>query len=86
MPNDTNLNKKKKAPVICAVLMIGLLGILLGIMIFSMLNEANGELAAIGVIIIYGLLVLATIIGIVIALRQRLREIEGGEEDEARKY
>ena len=86
MPNDTNLNKKKKAPVICAVLMIGLLGILLGIMIFSMLNEANGELAAIGVIIIYGLLVLATIIGIVIALRQRLREIEGGEEDDAKQY
>ena len=86
MPNDTNSNKKKRAPIICAVVMIGLLGVLLGIMLFPMLNEANGELATIGLIIVYGLLILVTIIGIVMALKQRLKEIEGGEEEDAKQY
>ena len=86
MPNATNLNKKKKAPNICAVIMIGLLGILLGIIIYPMLNEANGELAAIGIIIVYGILILAMIVGIILALKQRLKEIESGEEEDAKKY
>ena len=86
MPNATNLNKKKKAPIICAVIMIGLLGILLGIIIYPMLNEANGELAAIGIIIVYGILILAMIVGIILALKQRLKEIESGEEEDAKKY
>ena len=41
---------------------------------------------ALVVLIIYGLAILAVITGILLALRQRLKEIEGGEEDEARKY
>ena len=86
MPNATNLNKKKKAPIICAVIIIGLLGILLGIVIYPILTEANGELAAICIIALYGILILATIIGIIIALKQRLKEIEGGEEEDAKKY
>ena len=86
MPNDSKLKHKKTAPVICAAIMIGLLGILLGIIIYPILNEANGELAAISIIIVYGILILAMIIGIIIALKQRLREIESGEEEDAKKY
>ena len=86
MPNDTNLNKKKKAPIICAVVMIGLLGILLGIMIYPLFNESHGELAKIGIIIVYALLIVAIIVGVLIALKQRLKEIESGEEENAKKY
>ncbi len=86
MPNDTNLNKKKKAPIICAVVMIGLLGILLGIMIYPLFNESHGELATIGIIIVYALLIVAIIVGVLIALKQRLKEIESGEEENAKKY
>ena len=86
MPNDTNLNKKKKAPIICAVIMIGFLSLVLGAIVYPILNETNGKLAAIGIIIVYGLFILATIVGVFIALKQRLREIESGEEEDAKIY
>ncbi len=39
-----------------------------------------------GVMLIFVLIPLAVIIGVIAALSQRIREIEGGEEDEASKY
>ena len=38
------------------------------------------------ILILYALVLLAVIVGVVIALIQRLREIERGEEEDARKY
>jgi type III secretory pathway component EscS len=35
---------------------------------------------------LYGVLIVAMIVGVVIALCQRLREIRGGEEEDAKKY
>ena len=35
---------------------------------------------------LYGVLGGAAVIGVVLALRQRLREIDGGEEDDAAQY
>ena len=80
MPNATNLNKKKKAPIICAVVMIVLLVAILGIMLI------DHELTDIGIIIVCGIIILTTIIGVLIALKQRLKEIESGEEEDAKKY
>ena len=37
-------------------------------------------------LLIYGGIILAIILGIAAALRQRLRELESGEEEDARKY
>ena len=37
-------------------------------------------------LVVYALAVLAMILGVIAALRQRLRELKGGEEDEAKKY
>lgn len=84
MPND--INHKKKAPIICAVVMIVLLAIFLEATIYPLLGDAHGEIVALGILLVYGLLIIAVIIGILLALRQRLKEIEGGEEDDAKKY
>jgi type III secretory pathway component EscS len=35
---------------------------------------------------LYGVLIVAMIVGVVMALCQRLREIRGGEEEDAKKY
>ena len=78
--------KKKRAPIICAAVIIGLLGIFLATFIFPLISETYGEVIAVGFLVIYGLIIIAIIVGILAALRQRLREIEGGEEDDAKKY
>ena len=84
MMRDTT--KKKCAPIICAAVIIGLLGIFLATFIFPLIGETYGEVIAVGFLVIYGLIIIAIIVGILAALRQRLREIEGGEEDDAKKY
>ena len=35
---------------------------------------------------LYSLMIVAMIVGVLMALRQRLREIRGGEEEDAKKY
>lgn len=83
---DTTKNSKKKAPIICAAVVIGLLGIFLATILFPLIGEVYGELLAVGFLLIYGLGIIAVIIGVLVALRQRLKEIESGEEEDARKY
>lgn len=39
-----------------------------------------------GILIVYGLLIVAVILGVLAALRQRLKEIESGEEEDAKQY
>lgn len=83
MRNGTD---KKKASIICAAVIIGVLGVFLATVLFPLLGESMGEMVAVGALLIYGLLIIAVIAGVVHALRERLREIDGGEEDEAKKY
>jgi len=85
MQNDTKTNKKK-APIICAVVVIAFLGIFLATILFPLIGETMGEALAVGFLLIYGGLIVAAIIGIIAALRQRLKEIEGGEEEDAKQY
>lgn len=85
MQNDIKYRKKKVA-IICAAVMISLMVILLAIILFPLFAELANELLPAMVLLIYGIFILAVIAGILSALRQRLKEIEGGEEDEARKY
>ena len=44
------------------------------------------DLAAAAIIGFYALLGLAVVAGVIAALCQRLREIKGGEEEDAKKY
>lgn len=56
-----------------------------GSLLWVMLEEEPVP-AAIGIMIVYGLFGAAVVVGVFAALRQRLRELRKGEEDEARKY
>ena len=85
MRNDTK-KSKKKAPIICAAVMIAFMGSILAIILFPLLGEVVGESLVVGILFVYSGGIIAVIIGVVAALRQRLREIEGGEEEDARQY
>ena len=85
MQNDTK-NRKKLAPIVITVALVVFLGIFLATILLPLISEVYGEFLAVGFLLIYGGLIIAAIAGIIIALRQRLKEIEGGEEEDARKY
>lgn len=78
--------KKKKTPILCAAIIIGVLALFLACILFPLLGSAVGEWMAVGILLLYGGVIVAVIVGVVMALRQRLREIEGGEEEDAKKY
>lgn len=78
--------KKKRAPIICAAVIIAFLGIFLATIVFPLIGETYGEVIAVGFLVVYGLVIVAIIAGVLAALRQRLKEIEGGEEENAKKY
>lgn len=77
---------KKIAPMLCAAVMILLLGAYLAVFLFAMLEETMPQLAVILIMMAYGALIIAMIVGILAALRQRLKEIDNGEEEIARQY
>lgn len=87
MPNTTDHKHKKKiAPILCASAAILFLGIYLAVLLTPMIGASVGGTAAVIFLLLVALLVGAMIVGVILALRQRLQEIEGGEEDEARQY
>lgn len=87
MQETTEIKKKKrKAPVICAALVIAVLAFYLLAVICPLLGDACHDALGIGFLALYFLMICAVAVGILLALRQRLREIRGGEEEEAAKY
>ena len=86
MLKDNKRSQKKAGALICAAVIIALLSVFLAVMIFPLLTVGVGETAAVGIIVFYGIVILAVIIGVIAALIERLREINGGEEEEAKKY
>lgn len=77
---------KKKAPIICAAATVGLMVLYLAVLLFTLVSEAHGEVLALVVLLFYGCGIAAVIVGVLAALRQRLREIESGEEEDAKQY
>ena len=75
--------KKKIAPVIITVIVVALLGM---VAYAAGLAGTQGAGAAVPFLLLYALVGGAVIVGVVYAMAQRLREIDGGEEDEASKY
>lgn len=77
---------KGRVPVIVAALGTVVVALLFfGSLLWVMLEEEPIP-AVIGIMVVYGLLAVAIVVGVLYAMVQRLREIQGGEEDEARKY
>ncbi|WP_298018147.1 hypothetical protein [uncultured Dysosmobacter sp.] len=79
--------KKKIAPIVMTVLVllyiVPLIVMVLGLM--GLLGRDEG-VAVMFPLLCWLIVGGAVVIGILKALRQRLREIDGGEEDEAAKY
>ena len=86
MRNGTN-KKKTVAPILCAGAVLLMLMVVLALMAYpffaARMEEQMVLMLAFG---LYGVLIVAMIVGVVMALCQRLREIRGGEEEDAKKY
>ena len=78
-------NRKKIAPWIVALVFIVFIGSYIGILIVAQLQAREVPFAVV-FIGLYIVVLAAMIVGIILALRQRLKEIDGGEEDEALQY
>lgn len=86
MRDNSDKRKKRTAPLLCAALAVACSGAFLAVIVYCLLGVGS-EIGAVRVLLaLYALAVLAVIAGVLIALRQRLREIEGGEEDDAAQY
>ena len=81
--SKTDIHRRKKAGAIAgAAIMI--LAALTGII--ALLWANHYEHIPIGILIIFITIPMTAIVGLMIALVKRIKEIEGGEEDEASKY
>ncbi len=69
-----------------AILVIAVIAFIVGGLLYGFFGNGNPVGFATAFVIVYALLGLAVIAGIVAALVQRIREVRGGEQDEARKY
>ena len=86
MPNATDRRQKKRAPILCAAVLVLLLGVFLGVVLLPLLWMGRDTAGVVTILLIYALAVAAVMAGVLAALRQRLREIDKGEEDEAKQY
>ena len=77
---------KKRASILSAVVIIAVLAVFVGFILFPLISEMGGLLFAVMILLVYAGGIVAVIFGILAALRQRLREIESGEEEEAKQY
>lgn len=77
---------KGRGPVIAAALGTVVVALLFfGSLLWVMLEEEPIP-AVIGIMVVYAVLGIAIVVGVLRAMVQRLREIEGGEEEDAKKY
>ena len=81
-----NTTDKKRGAIACAALGIGFFAVILAGILVAMVGEAYGDVMVWIFLLVYGGIILAIILGIAAALRQRLRELESGEEEDAKKY
>ena len=80
--NKNDNGKKKIAPIIFTILIVLYL---VGIIAVTLVGSRIDNLPVVMILIMVAPCILA-IVGIIVALKQRISEINGGEEDEARKY
>ena len=88
MPGSSDRRRKRIGSIIAAVFVLFyVLPLVIGSVFAAVAFIRGGEcFAAILFLLIYGVLGGAVVIGVLLALRQRLKEIKGGEEDDAAQY
>ena len=77
-----HVDKRRKAPIIAALVMILLMCLSIGFVAWA----ATIDPIPFPMLLIIMAIPAAVIIGVLLALKERMKQIEGGEEDEARKY
>lgn len=87
MRSSSDVKKRRDAMLSALVVLLWLAG-LVAVVVFAAVEAAREGAIGAGalLVLLYGTLGSAAMVGILIALRQRLREIEGGEEDDAAQY
>ena len=80
--NVQDVDKKRRGSILSTVVMIVLMGAMIALFVWAQMVDPI-PFPIIGILIA---MPAAVIIGVLIALKQRMKQIEGGEEDEARKY
>lgn len=81
--NKTDIKKTKRGPIVAATVCILFFVAMLGFIGWAEIADPE---TPIGFVLIMFVLFIAMIVGTLIALKERLKEIEGGEINEARKY
>nr|WP_325196275.1 hypothetical protein [uncultured Oscillibacter sp.] len=85
--NSERRGKRKGSILSAVVVLLWLAGLILAVALTALEAARAGECGAAALLLaLYGVLGGAAVIGVVLALRQRLREIDGGEEDDAAQY
>ncbi len=84
MQNSTRPHRR--AGAITAALVTALVVILFFGSLLWVMAEEEPIPAVTGMMVVYALLAVAIVAGVLGAMVQRLREIKGGEEEDARKY
>lgn len=80
--NVEKIDKRRKAPILAAVVMIILMIATVGFLVWA----AKVDPIPVPVLLIFIAIPVAVIVGVLLALKERMKQIEGGEEDAARKY
>lgn len=73
---------KKRGPIIATIVMIAMMVVLIGILTWA----AKVDPIPIPFLLFIMAMPVAVIVGVLLALKERMKQIEGGEEDAARKY
>lgn len=79
-------NTEKRGAVLCAAVIILLVAAYIIALAAILLTSGDRGLGVLSFVALYGGILVAIAVGILLALRQRLKEIDGGEEDAAKQY
>ena len=80
--NVARVDKRRRAPIIAATVMVVMMLVVLGVFCWGAIVDPI-LLPLVLFIMAFPLVIIA---GVLLALKQRMKEIEGGEEDAASKY
>ena len=82
-----NTSKQKIAAVVVAILVLLYVGPMVGMVLAAIIGLSKTlEWGILPFLLMYAVIGGAVLAGVLIALAQRLREIDGGEEEDAKKY
>lgn len=72
-------------PVLAALVFVGFMAGIIALLIWAVITDPT-DAPPLGLVLVLGALPAAVILGVLLALRQRIKQIQGGEEDAASKY